>query len=96
MSDPFALALADIFAGPQCVDATVAQGASSWTRRVLLSRDVESVDLTSGGSSRVTTVQFPRIGGLGRGFTVTIGTQVYRAISRVADDGYAETWTVTQ
>lgn len=93
MADPFATADAVIFGSAPCVDCTVTQGASSWTRRVLLSLDVETVDLNSGAVSRVNTVQFPRIGGLRPKLArVLIGSTSYMLESRISDDGYTETW----
>lgn len=96
MADPFATADAVIFGSAPCVDGTVNQGAASYSRRVLLSLDVESVDLNSGAVSRVTTVQFPRVGGLRPKLgSVLIGSTIYTLENRISDDGYAETWRVT-
>lgn len=93
MADPFATADASIFSGAPCVDGTVTQGASSWSRRVLLSRDVESVDMNSGAVSRINTVQFPRVGSLRPKLaSVLIGSTSYVLESRISDDGYTETW----
>ena len=96
MSDPFTTANAAIFAAAGTVAGTVTQGATTYTRRVLLSLDVESVDMTSGAVARINTAQFPRCGGLKpKTGTVTIGTTVYTLEQRLSDDGYAETWRVT-
>jgi len=95
MSDPFTDADAVLFATAPCVDSTITNGATTYTRRALLSRNVEYVDLTSNTSVRVDTVQFPRCGGLRpKVSTITIGGTVYFLEQRLADDGYAETWRV--
>lgn len=95
MSDPFATADAVLFAASPCVDSTVTNGATTYTRRALLSRDVEYADLTSNTSMRVDTVQFPRCGGLRpKVSTITIDSTVYVLEQRLADDGYCETWRV--
>lgn len=95
MSDPFSTADAVLFAASPCVDATVTNGATTYPRRALLSRNVEYADLTSNASMRVDTVQFPRVGNLRpRVSTITIGGTVYTMEQRLADDGYAETWRV--
>lgn len=96
MSSPFDTADATIFGLAPAVDATVTQGATTYTRRVLLSLDVESVDMTSGAVARINTAQFPRCGGLKpKTGTVTIGATVYTLEQRLSDDGYAETWRVS-
>lgn len=96
MSDPFAIANAALFEAQGNVDGVISQGAASYSRRVLLSLDVESVDLNSGAVSRVTTVQFPRVGGLRPKLgSVLIGSTIYTLENRISDDGYAETWRVT-
>lgn len=70
-------------------------GATTYTRRAVLSRDVEYADLTSNTSMRVDTVQFPRCGGLRpKVSTITISGTVYVLEQRLADDGYCETWRV--
>lgn len=93
MADPFATADASIFSGAPCVDGTVTQGAATYSRRVLLSLDVESVDMTSGAVSRINTIQFPRVGGLRPKLArVLIGSTSYTLENRISDDGYAETW----
>jgi len=95
MADPFATADTVIFAGSPTVTSTVTNGATTYTRRALLSRDVEYADLTSNTSMRVDTVQFPRCGGLRpKVSTITIAATVYVLEQRLADDGYAETWRV--
>ena len=95
MSDPFTIANAALFQAAGCVDSTVTNGATTYTRRAVLSRDVEYADLTSNVSMRVDTVQFPRCGGLRpKVSTITIGGTVYLLEQRLADDGYAETWRV--
>ncbi len=95
MADPFDTADTTIFGRSPAASATVTSGATTYTRRALLSRDVEYADLTSGTSMRVDTVQFPRCGGLRpKVSTVTIGAVVYVLEQRLADDGYAETWRV--
>lgn len=96
MASPFDTADATIFGLSPAVDATVTQGATTYTRRVLLSLDVESVDMTSGAVARINTAQFPRCGGLKtKTGTVTIGATVYTLEQRLSDDGYAETWRVS-
>lgn len=95
MSDPFTTANAALFQAAGCVDSTVTNGATTYARRAVLSRDVEYADLTSGVSMRVDTVQFPRCGGLRpKVSTITIGATVYVLEQRLSDDGYAETWRV--
>ena len=95
MSDPFTTATAAIFQAAGCVDSIVTNGATAYTRRALLSRDVEYADLTSQTSMRVDTVQFPRCGGLRpKVSTITIAGTVYVLEQRLSDDGYAETWRV--
>lgn len=95
MSDPFTTANAALFQAAGSDAATVTNGATTYTRRAVLSRAVEYADLTSGVSMRVDTVQFPRVGGLRpKVSTVTIGATVYMLEQRLSDDGYAETWRV--
>jgi len=95
VSDPFTTANAALFQAATCVDSTITNGATTYTRRALLSRNVEYVDLTSNTSVRVDTVQFPRCGGLRpKASTITIAGTVYFLEQRLADDGYAETWRV--
>lgn len=95
MADPFDTADTTIFGRSPAASATVTNGATAYTRRALLSRDVEYADLTSQTSMRVDTVQFPRCGGLRpKVSTITIGAVVYVLEQRLADDGYAETWRV--
>ena len=95
MADPFDTADTAIFGRSPAASATVTNGATTYTRRALLSRDVEYADLTSNTSMRVDTVQFPRCGGLRpKVSTVTIGGTVYVLEQRLADDGYCETWRV--
>lgn len=95
MADPFDTADTAIFGRSPAASATVTNGATTYTRRALLSRDVEYADLTSGASMRVDTVQFPRCGGLRpKVSTITIGATVYVLEQRLSDDGYAETWRV--
>ena len=95
MSDPFTTADAAIFAAAGTVAATVTQGATTYTRRALLSLDVETVDMTSGAVVRISTAQFPRCGGLKpKTGTLTIGATVYVLENRISDDGYAETWRI--
>lgn len=95
MSNPFTTADAAIFAALPCVDSTVTNGATTYTRRALLSRAVEYVDLASNASVRVDTVQFPRCGGLRPTIsTITIAGTVYTLQQRLSDDGYCETWRV--
>ena len=89
---PFDAGDATLFAIDPASDGVIRLGASSWTRRVLVSRGVEYVDMTSGVSMRVTSVQFPRVGSLRASATVTIGSVVYTLVKRMADDGYTETW----
>lgn len=95
MADPFDTADTAIFGRSPAASATVTNGATTYTRRALLSRDVEYVDLTSQTSVRVDTVQFPRCGGLRpKVSTITIDSTVYVLEQRIADDGYCETWRV--
>lgn len=96
MASPFDIADTTIFGLSPAADATVTQGTTTYTRRVLLSLDVESVDMTSGAVARINTAQFPRCGSLKpKTGTVTIGATVYTLEQRLSDDGYAETWRVT-
>ena len=95
MSDPFTTANAALFQAAGCVDSTITNGATTYTRRALLSRNVEYVDLTTNVSMRVDTVQFPRVGSLRpKVSTITIAGTVYILEQRLGDDGYAETWRV--
>lgn len=95
MADPFDTADATIFGRSPAAAATVTNGATTYTRRAVLSRDVEYADLSSGTSMRVDTVQFPRCGGLRpKVSTITIGSTVYVLEQRIADDGYCETWRI--
>lgn len=95
MSDPFTTANAALFQAAGCADSTVTNGATTYPRRALLSRNVEYVDLTTNVSMRVDTVQFPRVGNLRpKVSTITIAATIYVLEQRLADDGYAETWRV--
>mgnify|MGYP003454009500 FL=1 len=95
MADPFDTADSTIFGRSPAALATITNGATTYTRRALLSRNVEYVDLTSNTSVRVDTAQFPRCGGLRPKLsTITIAGTVYTLEQRLADDGYAETWRV--
>mgnify|MGYP003500439485 CR=1 FL=1 len=95
MADPFDTADTAIFGRSPAASATVTNGATTYTRRALLSRDVEYVDLTSQTSVPVTTVQFPYCGGLRPEVsTITIAGTVCVLRQRLAYDGYCETWRV--
>lgn len=95
MADPFDTADTTIFGRSPAAAATVTNGATTYTRRAVLSRDVEYADMTSSVSMRVDTVQFPRVGNLRpKVSTITIGGTVYVLEHRLADDGYCETWRV--
>ena len=95
MADPFTTASAAILRGPGTTTGVITQGSASYTRRVLLSLGVESVNLTSGVVTPIKTAQFTVIGGLKpKAATLTIGAAVYTLEKRITDDGYAETWEV--
>ena len=96
VSDPFTTASAAILRGPGTTTGVITQGSASYTRRVLLSLGVESVNLTSGVVTPIKTAQFSSVGGLKpKAATLTIGAATYALERRINDDGYAETWEVT-